>query len=256
VCRAPYHELLCAFISTTYTHNLAQCTNTHTPTHNLPHSRLFPAPELTRCNPLQPTATHSNTLQHTATHCKTLQHTARQCNTLQHTATHCNPLQATASHCKPLQSTASHCIPLHSLQPTACHCNPPQPDATRCNPLQDTADSKTQQKVARHSISRTVIASPASRTAIPFISVLQRVAAYCSVLQCMAVCVAACCSVWHSNAPFSHHRQAPLPKELLGPNPVDFHPPLQIAPDHDCRGQLLRKRPQETVAACCSELSE
>ena len=35
------------------------------------------------------TERHCNTLQRTATHCTSLQHTATKCNTLQHSATHC-----------------------------------------------------------------------------------------------------------------------------------------------------------------------
>ena len=169
-----------------------------------------------------PSATHCNTLQHPATHCNTLQHTATHCNIrcpfiscvlvycvslhllclnlahrpsikgtkllfivikaiiiipLQHTATHCN------THCK------AHCDSLKGRQ-----CNISRPflhiylclsaSTVRavCALSLQTCQLATA-TVTRRSLHKFWCSRPGSQTDV----VLQCVAMWCSVLQCVAV---------------------------------------------------------------------
>jgi len=109
-------------------------------------------------------------LRDTATHRNTLQHTATHCDTLQHTATHCNTLQHTATHCNTLhqgERDVAHTRLSDTHERFSAKCNEVQSLQLRCVELEDEV----------------------------------RVAACCSVLQCVAVgCsvlqwVAVCCSV-------------------------------------------------------------
>jgi len=109
------------------------------------------------CNRLQQTATDCNRLQQTATDCNRLQQTATDYKRLQQTATDCNRLQQTAKHCKTLQNTATDLVFTHGL-----HIRTSFIVDRKCRYL--------------------------------CCSVLQRVAACCSALQCVAV-FAVCCSL-------------------------------------------------------------
>jgi len=195
----------------------------------------------THCNTLQHTATHCNTLQHTATHCNALQHTAAHCSgeivcfhniisSLPHTATHCNTLQHTATvtlwasptflqrwHLKRCRRCWIASTPplMHYQQsttfsksrPSATHVsNVLQCVAACCSVLQSLHLLSCVIHRAQHFKVETI--GDASNHSVAacwaccsLLQRVERVAACCSVLQCVAVCcsvlqrVAVCCSV-------------------------------------------------------------
>ena len=131
----------------------------------------------THCNT---PATHCNTLQRTATHCNALQRTARHYNTLQNTATHCNTRQYTITHCKCVY------VVCDTVQHPRCRvcmyvCNTLQHTATRCTTLQHTDYTATLDAQCVCVLGHPTVPRQGS--------VLQRVAACCTVLQCVSVCI-------------------------------------------------------------------
>ena len=138
------------------------------------------------------TATHCNTLQHTVTHCNTLQHTATHCNTLQHTATHCTTQQHTTPlfFCKIVTFTHRRHFEKHSLlniHTNIAHVRPRCVRIECCNVLQ--------QHVAVHCNLRTSSAfrgAISTQYIHTHRTCMSQMCAY-RMLQC----VAACCSALH-----------------------------------------------------------
>ena len=165
----------------------------------------------TRCNTLQHAATCCNTLQHVALRstrgsscCHSgqmshfLRHAATRCNTLQHAAIRCNALQHVTLQHAALQYIATHAhadqatplvgssvmsfdTPRHAaICCTATCCTATHYNTLHCNALQH--------KPTR--IKQLAAPGQMSRVTAMYIAV-QRAAACCNMLQCVAVC----CSV-------------------------------------------------------------
>jgi len=146
---------------------------------------------------LQP---HYNTVQHTTLtglqHHKSLY---THCNSLQLTATHCNTLQHTATHDAQKYWTLQ--VTLHTLQLTTTHHNSLQHTATHCNTPCSEVSSATRRSIEGDMSElnfsclapkiRSAANDPRVRRSRPCdavsCSVLQRVAVFCSELQCVCV---------------------------------------------------------------------